>query len=113
MIAPDTTDRSLAGRRPAAGPGPYRFRAGAAQNHGTAASDGTTAAMAAARIAGSAATPAPGPNGAEHTRGVITLGHDAELVVLTRAPFTLTRAPGRSPESAPASPWSLARSSTR
>ena len=69
--------------------------------------------MAAARIAGSARDPGAWANGAEHTRGVITRGHDAELVVLTRAPFTLTRAPGRSPESAPASPWSLARSSTR
>jgi imidazolonepropionase-like amidohydrolase len=58
-----------------------------------AASDGTTAAMAAARIAGSARDPGAWANGAERTRGSITRGQDADLVVLSRDIFTLTRAP--------------------
>jgi predicted amidohydrolase YtcJ len=58
-----------------------------------AASDGTTAATAAARIAGSARDPGAWANGAERTRGSITRSQAAGLVVLSRDIFRLTRAP--------------------
>jgi hypothetical protein len=68
--------------------------------------------MAAARVAGSARDPGACANEAERTRGSITRSQDADLTMLSRDLFTLTRAPRQILSEPPASPWSLARSST-